>query len=319
MTTVQARKHGRTEANTRGAARRPRTAARAGASGDGSPAIRRPDAVLLLARGGYGDWPQQELDRMVAAVRAAGRYRHVDDVFIDQGTPYLPAALQACVDAGARRVLVQPVFVPVDRSLRIWIPRVIRRWLRRAGRDVEVVLAGPIGDHPALGAAVARAVLDAEAGDDVRVEARTKDDLGSPGWAVIPAHKYDALFCTGPRCATQGALDLYQYLRDRLLERKLVDGKDGVRLARTGCLYPCNLGPVMVVYPEGAWYCALTPRALDRILDEHFAGGRVVEAYTRKPGRQRHTRPQPATGGAARGEDAEARAAAERAYVAVAV
>jgi (2Fe-2S) ferredoxin len=41
----------------------------------------------------------------------------------------------------------------------------------------------------------------------------------------------------------------------------------------------------MVVYPEGIWYCGLTAEAIDRIVDEHFVGGRAVEEYAREPGR----------------------------------
>jgi (2Fe-2S) ferredoxin len=58
-----------------------------------------------------------------------------------------------------------------------------------------------------------------------------------------------------------------------------------VHAAQTGCLSPCNLGPTMVVYPEGIWYCELSAAAIDRIVDEHFVGGRVVEEYAREPGR----------------------------------
>jgi (2Fe-2S) ferredoxin len=258
---------------------------------------RRPDAVVLLGRGGYGEWPQQELDRMVAAVRATGRYAQVVGAFIDQGAPGLLEALQACVVAGARRILIAPVFVPVDRTLRLWIPMVVRRWLRRRlarnAAGVEIVLADALGDHPALGQAVAQAVQDAEGRADVSAGAPAHGDPASPGWSVIPPHRYHVLLCAGPRCATQGSLELWQRLRDRLTARGLTTGKDRVLLVRTACLYPCNLGPVMVVYPEGTWYCALTARAIDRLVDEQFVRGQVVDAYARRPGRRRHTRPQP--------------------------
>jgi (2Fe-2S) ferredoxin len=40
----------------------------------------------------------------------------------------------------------------------------------------------------------------------------------------------------------------------------------------------------MVVYPEGVWYCGLTEKALDRIVDGHLLGGGVVEEHARGPG-----------------------------------
>jgi len=127
---------------------------------------------------------------------------------------------------------------------------------------------------------------------DISAGATAQEDPASPGWSTIPPHRYHVLLCAGPRCATQGSLELWQYLRGRLIARGLATGKDRALLVRTGCLYPCNLGPVMVVYPEGTWYCALTARAIDRIVDEQFAQGQVVDAYARRPGQRRHTRPQ---------------------------
>jgi (2Fe-2S) ferredoxin len=256
-------------------------------------------AVVLLGKGGYGTTPQEELDRMVAAVSASGRYAPVEGAFVDQGAPTVKQALQRCVDAGAERILVAPVFVPMDRSLHLWLPQILRRWLRRRpalnGHAVEVILADSLGEQPALGQAVL-ASLDAAASHGGRET--IQPDLGleyaNPGWSSIPSHKYHALVCTGPRCNTRGALDLFQQLRDRLAERGLATGRGRVSSVRTGCLYPCNLGPVMVVYPEGAWYCGLTPHAIDRIVEEHFANGRVVARYTRRPGGGRHARPEPA-------------------------
>ncbi|MGH2351019.1 MAG: (2Fe-2S) ferredoxin domain-containing protein [Chloroflexota bacterium] len=276
--------------STGGTTRRPNTAAAV----QPPPRLEgRQEAVVLLGKGGYGTTPQEELDRMAAAVRASGRYAPVETAFVDQGTPALPQALQRCVDGGARRILVAPVFVPMDRSLRIWLPHVLRRWLRRRRvSEVELVLAKPLGDRPSLGAAVLETLA---AADGARgLSQGVPGDYGNPGWSVIPPYRYQAFFCTGPRCTTRGAGDLQQQLRDRLMERGLASGADKVHVIRTGCLYPCNLGPAMVVYPEGVWYCALTPRAIDRIVSEHFADGQVVQAYTRRPGRRRHTRPEPA-------------------------
>lgn len=251
------------------------------AADGGAPLV--PDAVVLLARGGYGDWSEQELAGMLAAVRDTGRYAHVEGAFIDSGAPAFPAVLRALAERGARRILIAPVFVPLDRSLGEWLPKIVRRSLKKQHLDqVQVLLAGALGAHPATTAAVVRAVADAEGGPDVRQSAPR--DVANQ-WLKPPAHAYHAFVCEGPRCATLGSHELFVHLRQRLATRGLAaagnEAGQGVMTVRTSCLYPCNLGPLMVVYPDECWYGALNEAVIDRIVDEHFGAGRPVAAVRR--------------------------------------
>lgn len=252
-------------------------------------------AVVVLAKGGYGEWPQRELAAMVQAAQATGRYCLVTGAFIDQGAPHLSKALAQCLDAGAQRIVVVPAFVPVDRTLREWLPKILRRWTKKQhiGRDVEIVLAQAIGDHPALGAAVAAVAAGAENASDVRMDAPLKDRANL--WTEIPAHQYHALLCAGPRCTTLGAMDLWAYLHQRLRVAGILEEPGGVATVRTGCVSPCNLGPMMVVHPDDCWYGALSEAALDQIVTEHFIGGKPVDTYRRPRPRPEPERTPPSS------------------------
>ena len=45
----------------------------------------------------------------------------------------------------------------------------------------------------------------------------------------------------------------------------------------TGCMGPCELGPVMVVYPDGSFYIRLKEEHAEEIVQEHFLKGRPVQ------------------------------------------
>ncbi len=89
-------------------------------------------------------------------------------------------------------------------------------------------------------------------------------------------------FCCNQRkngeacCADHGANDMRAYAKDKVKSLGL-SGEGKVRINQAGCLDRCELGPVLVVYPEEVWYTYVDKSDIDEIIEEHLKNGRVVD------------------------------------------
>ncbi|MGB7568686.1 MAG: NADH-ubiquinone oxidoreductase-F iron-sulfur binding region domain-containing protein [Chitinivibrionales bacterium] len=87
------------------------------------------------------------------------------------------------------------------------------------------------------------------------------------------------LVCTGGGCIASGALEVKAALRKELTKAKL---DKEVKIFETGCLGPCAVGPVIVVYPSGVLYENLKPGDAAAIVKEHLKKGVVVKRLVHK-------------------------------------
>ena len=74
-------------------------------------------------------------------------------------------------------------------------------------------------------------------------------------------------------CKHRGAEKLRNYMKARAKEL----GLDHMRINQSGCLDRCELGPTMVIYPEGTWYAYSNQADVDEIIKTHLVEGKRVE------------------------------------------
>ncbi len=82
------------------------------------------------------------------------------------------------------------------------------------------------------------------------------------------------LLCYGGACLSSGSDKVKVILESELEQAELHHEID---IITTGCMGTCELGPVMVIYPEGIFYQKVKPEDVPEIVQEHLLKGRVVK------------------------------------------
>ncbi|MGB9578012.1 MAG: NADH-quinone oxidoreductase subunit NuoF, partial [Halothiobacillaceae bacterium] len=81
------------------------------------------------------------------------------------------------------------------------------------------------------------------------------------------------LICAGGACITSGEKSVKDVLALELARNGI---QEEVQIIETGCMGACDLGPIVVVYPEGTFYQKVTPENAGLIVSEHLVKGRTV-------------------------------------------
>lgn len=82
------------------------------------------------------------------------------------------------------------------------------------------------------------------------------------------------LICKGTGCVASGSESLMEAFQREIEKNGLTKE---VRVVQTGCLGLCELGPNVLIYPEGSYYCSVKADDVPEIIEEHLLKGRIVE------------------------------------------
>lgn len=87
----------------------------------------------------------------------------------------------------------------------------------------------------------------------------------------IRAH---VLICAGTGCTSSGAKKVEAKLREEIAKKGL---DNEIKIIETGCHGFCEMGPLVIVYPEGVFYCRVQEDDVPELVDSHLYKGRIVE------------------------------------------
>ncbi|MBE6938529.1 MAG: NADH-quinone oxidoreductase subunit NuoF [Ruminococcaceae bacterium] len=82
------------------------------------------------------------------------------------------------------------------------------------------------------------------------------------------------LVCGGTGCTSSGSAKVIEALERELAAQGL---SEEIKVIRTGCFGLCSVGPIMIVYPDGAFYSGVQTEDIPEIVTEHLLKGRPVK------------------------------------------
>ena len=82
------------------------------------------------------------------------------------------------------------------------------------------------------------------------------------------------LVCGGTGCTSSGSAKIIDEFNRCLEEKGLAEE---IKVIQTGCFGLCALGPIVIVYPEGAFYSMVNAEDVSEIVEEHLLKGRIVK------------------------------------------
>ncbi|KYH34325.1 NADP-reducing hydrogenase subunit HndC [Clostridium tepidiprofundi DSM 19306] len=87
-------------------------------------------------------------------------------------------------------------------------------------------------------------------------------------------YRSQVLVCGGTGCTSSGSKDILEAFKEEISKHGI---ENEIEVIRTGCFGLCELGPVVIVYPEGAFYNHVKVEDVPELVSEHLVKGRVLK------------------------------------------
>ncbi|MDP3318926.1 MAG: (2Fe-2S) ferredoxin domain-containing protein [Bosea sp. (in: a-proteobacteria)] len=232
--------------------------------------------------------PIAEMERLrsLAAARADGAW--VAYAFTEQGTPSLRDVVLGLLGEPVSEILFVPLLLPMEPSFAAWLTRTLQRWRAEHPGPWPVLR---IGAGLSQGSAVADVLSEQIHAAGVAAPVAHLQKATQAG-SLVPPQKRRVLVCQGGPCMAAGADVIWGHLRNEQARQNLREAGEGTMSAKTSCLGPCNLAPVIQVWPEGTVYGGVDEAGVDAIIAEHLLEGRIVARLAYAPtGRKQMLRP----------------------------
>jgi len=82
------------------------------------------------------------------------------------------------------------------------------------------------------------------------------------------------MVCAGTGCTSSKSPEIIAAFEEQLKAHNL---EEEVKIVKTGCFGLCAIGPIVMVFPEGACYSHVQPEDVAEIVSEHLVKGRIVQ------------------------------------------
>lgn len=96
--------------------------------------------------------------------------------------------------------------------------------------------------------------------------------LGKPEGTGV--QQRSVMICGGTGCVSSDSMQIVNAFRQEVASQGI---EEYIDIVRTGCFGLCELGPVVIVYPEEVFYSRVSVKDVAEIVEEHLLKGQIME------------------------------------------